>query len=189
MFETFKTLDTMLQGYWILAAVSSLIFIIQAIATFVGLDADTDTDFSGGDADFDTDGFHIISIKTVISFILGFGWTGVLCWNTFESKTLLTLLAFVVGLVFMFAIALLLKWVMKLDKDNTFRTEQVVGMVAEVYLRIPAQRQESGKIIVSLNGSVHELEALTDDSETIPTGGKAEIVSVVKESVVLVKKI
>ena len=89
----------------------------------------------------------------------------------------------------MFTLALLLRWVMKLDKDNTFRTEQTVGLVADVYLRIPASRMSTGKIIVSLNGSIHELEALTDDTETIPTGGKAEIVAVVKGSTVLVKKI
>lgn len=189
MIETFKTLDPMLQGYWILAAISSVIFIIQAIATFVGFDSDVDADFTGGDADFDSDGFHIISVKTIVCFILGFGWTGVLFWNTIESKIFLAILAFIIGLAFMLIIALLLKWVMKLDKDNTFRTENTVGLVAEVYLRIPAERKETGKIIVSLNGSVHELEALTDETETIPTGGKVEIVSVVKNSVVLVKKI
>ena len=187
MIETFKALDPMLQGYWVLAILSSIVFIVQAIATFVGFDADTDV--SGGDADFDADGFHIVSIKPIVCFILGFGWTGVLFWDTIENPVLLTLLALVVGLIFMFTLALLLRWVMKLDKDNTFRTEQIVGLVADVYLRIPASRMSTGKIIVSLNGSIHELEALTDDTETIPTGGKAEIVAVVKGSTVLVKKI
>lgn len=187
MIETFKTLDPMLQGYWVLAIISSVVFIIQAIATFVGFDADTD--INGGDADFDADGFHIVSIKTIVCFILGFGWTGVLFWETIESKMLLSILAFVIGLAFMLIIALLLRWVMKLDKDNTFHTEQTVGLIAEVYLRIPASRKETGKIMVSLNGSVHEIEALTDETETIPTGGKVEILSAVKSSVVLVKKV
>ena len=189
MFETFKTLDPVLQGYWILAATSSIAFIIQAIATFIGFDADVDADFSGGDADFDASGFHIVSIKSVICFILGFGWTGVLFWNSIESRMLLAVLAFVIGLCFMLIIALLLHWVLKLDKDNTFHTENTVGLAAEVYLRIPAERSESGKIMVSLNGSMHELEALTDDAEAIPTGGKVKIVGVVKGSTVLVSKI
>jgi len=188
MIESFKSLEPMLQGYWVLALLSSLVFIIQAIATFVGFGADVDADL-GGDADFDADGFHIISVKTIVCFILGFGWTGVLFWDSIESRVLLAVLAFVIGLGFMLLIALMLHWVLKLDKDNTFHTEKVVGMTADVYLRIPAARQETGKIIVSLDGSVHELEALTDDSETIPTGGKVEILSVVKSSVVLVKKI
>lgn len=189
MLEIFKTLDPVLQGYWILAATSSVAFLIQAIATFVGFDADVDADFSGGDADFDASGFHIISVKTVVCFILGFGWTGVLFWNSIENRMLLAALAFVIGLCFMMLIALLLRWVLKLDKDNTFHTEQTVGLTADVYLRIPAKRKDTGKVTVSLNGSTHELEALTDEEEMIATGDKVEIVSVVKSSVVLVKKL
>lgn len=189
MFESFKTLDPMLQAYWVLALISSVVFIIQAVMVFVGFDADTDADLSGGDSDFDAEGFHIISIKTIVCFILGFGWTGVLFWETIGNRWLLAILAFIVGFCFMMLIALMLRWVLKLDKDNTFHTEQVVGAVAEVYLRIPAARRETGKITVSINGSTHELEALTDDEELIPTGGKVEIISVIKPSVVLVKKI
>ena len=188
MIDSFMELEPMLQGYWVLALLSSLVFIIQAIATFVGFGVDADADL-GGDADFDADGFHIISVKTIVCFILGFGWTGVLFWEYIESKLVLTCVAFVIGLCFMFIIALMLKWVLKLDKDNTFHTSQVVGSVAEVYLRIPAQRHDTGKVTVSHNGSTHELEALTDDSEDIPTGGKVEILKVIKSSVVLVKKI
>lgn len=189
MFETFKSLNPMLQTYWSLAIIASIVFIFQAISIFVGFDADADTDLSGGDSDFDAEGFHIISVKTIVCFILGFGWTGVLFWHSIENHLFLAALSFVVGFCFMMLIALMLKWVLKLNKDNTFHTEQAVGQIAEVYLRIPASRQETGKIIVSLNGSTHELEALTDDAENIQTGGKVEIVSVVKPSVVLVKKI
>lgn len=188
MFESFKSFDVMLQGYWILAAISSLVFVIQAISIVIGLDADTDADAVGGDAEFDADGFHLVSIKTVVCFILGFGWSGVIFWDAIENKLLLATLAFLVGLSFMMIIAVLLRWVMKLDKDNTFRTEKTIGLTAEVYLKIPAERQETGKIMVSLNGSTHEIEALTDDTEEIPTGGKVQILSVVGPGVVLVKK-
>lgn len=189
MLETFKTFDLMLQTYWVLAAVSSLVFIIQAISTFIGLGADTDADFSGGDTDFDVDGFHLISIKTVICFILGFGWTGVLFWDSISNRMLLGLLALIIGLVFMCVIALLLRWVMKLDKDNTFHISQAVGQTAEVYLHIPANRKETGKVIVSLNGSVHELEALNNSAEDIPTGSKVKIIDTVDNSILLVEKI
>ena len=179
MIDSFMSLEPMLQGYWVLAILSSLVFAVQAIATFSGFGIDADTDL-GGDADFDSDGFHIISVKTIVCFILGFGWTGVLFWNSIESKILLTVLAFVVGVCFMLIIALMLRWVLKLDRDNTFHTSQAIGSVAEVYLRIPASRKETGKITVSHNGSTHELEALTDEKEDIPTGGKDEILEVVK---------
>ena len=195
MFETFKSLDGMLQVYWILAAVSSIIFIIQAIMTFIGFDADSDVDMSNapdqipdsGDAAFDTAGFHLVSVKSVICFILGFGWTGVLCWNYIPNHVLLGLLAAVAGLIFMSLIAFLLFQMMKLNRDNTFRIEQVIGLPADVYLRIPADRKQTGKITVSLNGSTHELEALCD--EAVPTGTKVRIKEIVQGETVLVEKI
>lgn len=195
MFETFKSMDGMLQVYWILAAISSIIFIIQAIMTFIGFDADSDVDMStapdqipeSGDAAFDAAGFHLVSVKSVICFILGFGWTGVLCWNYIPNRVLLGLLAVVVGLIFMSLIAFLLFQMMKLNRDNTFRVEQTIGLPADVYLRIPGNRKQTGKITVSLNGSTHELEALSDTD--IPTGAKVRIKEIVQAETVLVERI
>lgn len=196
MIETFQTLETPLQIYWILAGISSVIFIIQAIMTFVGFDSDSDLDLAdapdeipeSGDSDFDTDGFHLISVKTIICFILGFGWTGVLFWDTFDNKIWLGCLAAVVGFIFMSLIAFLLFQVRKLDKDNSFRIEKVIGSNAEVYLRIPSGRKDTGKITVSLNGSMHELEALTEGDE-IPTGAKVRITDKIDAETVIVERI
>ena len=196
MIETFNEMDTALKIYWILAAVSSVVFIIQAIMTFIGFDSDADVDLAdapdaipeSGDADFDADGFHLISVKSVVSFILGFGWTGVLFWDTIENPLWLGLLAFVVGMIFMSLIAFLLFQIKKLDKDNTFRVEKIIGMNAEVYLRIPAERKDTGKINVSLNGSMHELEALTEGDE-LPTGAKVKITAKVDGETVIVEKL
>lgn len=189
MIETFRSLDLMLQIYWGLAVIASVIFAIQAVMTFMGLDADADVDVPDApdaNSDFDVDGFHLVSVKTVISFILGFGWTGVLLWNDIESPLLLGFIATIVGFLFMSLIAWLLYLVLKLDRDNTFHVQKVVGMNAEVYLTIPANKAETGKVMVSLNGSMHELEALTADPEAIPTGGKAKIIGVEAGETVLV---
>lgn len=188
--DTFTHMDTMLQAYWILAILSSVVFGIQAIMTFMGFDADTDADLpdtpEGGDAAFDADGFHLISIKSVICFILGFGWTGVLCWDYIQNPFVLAGVATLVGLVFMCSIAFLIFQVMKLNKDNTFHIEQIIGQTAEVYLRIPAARSESGKVTISVNGSLHELEAYTDGEE-IPTGAKCRITQKIDGGTVLVE--
>lgn len=190
MIETFRSLDLMLQIYWSLAIIASVIFAIQAVMTFIGLDADTDIDTPDApdaNSDFDVDGFHLVSIKTIISFILGFGWTGVLCWNDIESPFLLALLATVVGFIFMAIIAYLLYLVLKLDRDNTFRVKNVIGFNAEVYLRIPSGGTDTGKIIVALNGSTHELEAVTTDTTDIPTGAQVKITGIKAGEVVVVE--
>ncbi len=194
MIETFYAMETALQVYWILAGVSSVIFIIQAIMTFVGFDSDADLDLAdapdeipmSGDSDFDADGFHLISVKTIICFMLGFGWTGVLFWDSISSPLLLGGLAAIVGLLFMSIIAFLLFQMRKLDKENTFRVENVIGMNAEVYLRIPGGRKDTGKVNVSLHGSMHELEAMTEGGD-LPTGAKVRITGKVDAETVMVE--
>ncbi len=192
MMETFRSLDLMLQTYWILALCASVVFAIQAVMTFMGLDADYDADVPDApdaNSDFDADGFHLVSVKTIVSFVLGFGWTGVLLWNDISSPLLLGFVALLVGFLFMFLIAWLLYLVLKLDRDNTFSVKKVVGMNADVYLTIPANKAETGKVTVSLNGSMHELEALTTEPNPIPTGGKVKIVGIEAGETVLVEVI
>ena len=179
-----QTMDTIELVYWAVAVVATIAFCIQTAMLFIGFD--TDTDFSGGDADFDADGLHLISVKTIACFLLGFGWTGALLYPNLESKSVVALIALAVGVCFMMLIAFLLKQVLKLSKDNTFSTQQIVGVTAEVYLRIPGGK-ECGKITVSHEGSTHELLALAD--APIATGEKVRVERAIDESTVFVAPI
>ncbi len=187
MIETFRTFDPMLQVYWVAALVATFVFLIQAVITFVGFDSDSD--FSGGDTSFDADGFNFISVKTIVCFVLGFGWTGVLFFGSIASPLTLGLMATGVGLLFMVLIALLLRQMMKLTRNNTFQPQQAVGLVGEVYLRVPAAQSDTGKVVVSVEGSLHELLALTSEPEAIPTGTQVRVVGTVSSDTVLVQSL
>lgn len=176
-----QTKDIMELIYWAIALVASVVFLIQTIMLFVGFD--TDADFSGGDVDFDADGLHLVSVKTITCFLLGCGWTGALAYPLLESKVVVALLAVAMGVVFMLLIAFLLKQVLKLSQDNSFSTARVVGETAEVYLRIPGGK-EPGKIMVSYEGSMHELLALAD--EEIATQKRVTVERAIDQSTVFV---
>lgn len=175
-------MDVMEMIYWGTAAVASVVFCIQSVMLFAGFD--TDTDFSGGDAAFDADGLSLISVKTIVCFLLGFGWTGAFLYPMLDDKTVVGVVAVGVGVAFMLLIAFLLKQVLKLSKDNSFTTKMVVGYTADVYLRIPGGK-EPGKIMVSYEGSLHELVAYADDE--CATGEKVTIVEALDESSVHVE--
>ena len=65
--------------------------------------------------------------------------------------------------------------------------KEAVGLRADVYLRIPAARSGRGKVQVSVKGSVHEIDAVTDSDTEIATGGQVEIVEVLGDDLLLVK--
>ena len=178
-------LSPMYYIYWGIALISSLVFTIQTIMLFVGFD--TDADFSGGDVGFDVDGLALVSVKTVACFLLGFGWSGVILAPLFENAWVVALISLGIGALFMFGAWILLKQVLTLSQDNTFHADKIVGYTADVYLRIPADADKSGKIMVSYEGSLHELQAFNAGAEEIPTGAKVHIVEAIDDATVRVE--
>ena len=178
-------LSPMYYVYWGIALISSLVFTIQTIMLFVGFD--TDADFSGGDVAFDVDGLALVSVKTVACFLLGFGWSGVILAPLFENAWVVALISLGIGALFMFGAWILLKQVLTLSQDNTFHADKIVGYTADVYLRIPADADKSGKIMVSYEGSLHELQAFNAGAVEIPTGAKVHIVEAIDDATVRVE--
>lgn len=188
MMDAFNALDITQKVFWCVAIAASIVFAIQTIMTFVGLDSDTDVDAGGFDG-VDADGVSgFFSLKNLVNFLLGYGWGGIAFRELIGSTIGLQLAAVGTGLVFVLVWVVIIRQVMKLGVDKTFRINETVGKVADVYLRIPADRKAAGKVLVSVNGSVHELEAFTTGEE-IPTGAKAKVVETISSDSVLVERV
>lgn len=173
MFDFLQDADVYLTTFWYIAIPVSLLFVIQLIMTFVGIDADTEIDSEVNIGD--TDGFmEYFTIRNAINFLLGFSWTGVLMHGTISSKFLLILASVAVGIIFVTLYFYLALQIKKIEEDNTFNPVELIGFQADVYLRIPGKQEGSGKIIVSHKGTMHELEAVTY-ADAIPTGSKVII--------------
>ena len=189
MFEIYNQLDPFLKVYWVIAIFSSLVFIIQAIMTFVGAgsddlpDADFNADADGGDMPF-----QLFSFRNLTHFMLGFGWTGISFYNVISSKIVLGLISFLVGLFFIFLFFVIIKQLMKLSENNSFQIEETIGKTGEVYLTIPAAAQGKGKVMVSVRNVVHELSAMTRTDEKIETGAIIKI-DEVSDNILVVSKI
>lgn len=179
MKEFFANMETIQQMYWYIAIGVSVIFIIQTIMTFAGADSDT-----GGDADFDgnLDGgdapFQLFSLRNLINFLLGFGWTGASLYNAFDSKVVVGILATIVGLVFVGIFFLVFRALMRLAEDNSFKIEETIGKTGDVYTRILGEGKGKGKIFISVRGTTHELNAMTHGKENIEVGTIVKVTAV-----------
>lgn len=212
----FNSQDATMQVFWICAIAASIVFIIQNALMLLGIgdmdsdvDADVSTDFdvhtdfdgdAAGDADISTghtghEGtlgsagiFSLFSLRNFINFFLGFGWGGISLAPVVKSQTLLILLSFLIGLAFVAIFVVLMRAILKLERNGSFKIQDCVGQTASVYLRIPANHSASGKIQISVNGSVHELTAFTD-GDALPTGARVKIIKVIDSGSLLVEKI
>lgn len=213
----FAGLDTTMQILWACAIAASVVFIIQNALMLIGLggmdadvDADVSTDFdvhtdfdgdAGGDADISTghtghEGtlgsagiFSLFTLRNFINFFLGFGWGGISLAGAVPNKALLVFLSFLIGVLFVAVFAVLMRMMLKLEKSGNFKIQDCVGQTASVYLRIPANHAAAGKIQISINGSVHELNAFTDEAETLATGSRVKVIKVIDGGSLLVERI
>lgn len=188
MMNFFEQFDPMLRMYWYIALPVSLVFIIQSILTFLGTDASDglEADFEG---DMAADGpFQLFSLRNLINFLLGFGWSGISLWNSFENKTLLIIVSVLVGLVFLFAFFFIIKQLMKLQEDNSFKIKSTLNKTGTVYITIPTNKTGSGKIQISIKGSVQELHAATNGEE-IPSGTLVKVIDIIDDNLLIVEKI
>ena len=184
--DLFQGLDTWMQVFWVCAVAGTVIFVIQMVLTLIGMDSsDMDVDFDGADTMDLGGGISLFSIKNFVNFLVGFGWAGVCLGGVIENKWLLCFVAVLVGVAFVLMFFFIKKQTKKLEHNGAFRIEDSLGKSVDVYLRIPAGKSGKGKVQVSLNGSVQEISAMTE-GESIASGQKVKVVSVVDRSTVLV---
>ncbi|HEV7782995.1 MAG TPA: hypothetical protein VGO58_17085 [Chitinophagaceae bacterium] len=182
-----QALPSFEKTFWVIALLFSLLFLIQVVLSFTGGDHGD----AGGDADAtvgsdDGTGHQFFTIKNMIAFFTIFGWTGIACIKGGMGAAASIGIAVGAGSVVVVIMALLFRGMNKLKQSGTLQTKNAVGVVAETYLFIPAKRGGFGKIHIRVQGSLHELQAITDDEEQIPTGKLVKVTGTVNDSVLLV---
>ena len=190
--DWFNQLDPTLRIFWGIAIFASIVVIIQMTMSFAGMgdidSGDADVDFST-DADSldDAGSMHLLSIRNIFYFLLGFGWAGISLWNTIPDTIVLTAAAVLVGCLFVAVFIFLFRQMMKLQSNGAFNVNDAVGKLCDVYLRIPGQNQGQGKVQISFNGSVQELDARTQ-GQPLPSGTKVRVLRVIDKKVLEVEK-
>jgi len=188
------TLSTLQKIHWWIAIPSTIVFIIQLIILLAGggaddVDIDADVDV---DHDFDSDvgdGMHLFSVKSIIAFLMFYGWSGlaaiqygVVAWWG------ITLISLGIGFLMMLFTAWLFFMLLKLQQSGTMDIENAIGQQGEVYLTIPAKKGGTGKIQIIVQGALRTLDAVTEDTEDIKTGMFVEVVQVTNDILIVKRK-
>ena len=173
--------EPLLQTFWVVALVATLVFVIQTLLTFF---ADTDSFDSIPDSPLE-----MFSLRNLINFFLGFGWSGILFYAKIDSEILLVLLSCAIGLIFVAIYFWIIFQIQKLAQDNSTKLEDAINKTAEVYLKIPERKTGKGKILLSIKGSLKELDAITADKYPLHTGSLVKVISVENDDTLVVEKL
>lgn len=146
-----------------------------------GVEADFDSDLDGAEAPF-----QLYSLRNLINFLLGFSWSGISFYDQIASSALLIAISAAVGVLFVVLFFLIIRQMLKLSEDNSFRMEECIGKTAEVYSRIPGTKSGKGKVTLSVRGSTRELDAVTLGEE-ISSGTMVKVVEVLSDNILRVE--
>jgi len=185
-----------LQHMFLYAAIPfTLILVIQAILTIVGIggngaDMDTDADVDADvdpnmDTDMDADaqevsatvaGFRFFTIRGLVAFFCIFGWTGYALSQTTLGTALVIVISLAAGLLAMLLIGLMFYAMKHMQESGNLKYSYAIGKDAEVYIPIPPGRTGKGKVMVAFQEQLVEADAVTDHEEKIPTGTTVRVV-------------
>lgn len=190
MKDFFYQMTTFEQTYWGIALIGSVIFLIVFLLTFIGGgDADMEADASEFEADDGGVGFQFFTFKGIISFFTIFGWTGIACFNAGLSKTTTLIASTTAGVIMMLVTSLLFYLMYKLAASGTLKINNAIGVIGEVYLPVGAERTTIGKVQINVQGSLRELDAVTDELEDLKTGTIVKVSEIISAEILLIEKI
>lgn len=188
MMEWYAGLELFPKIYWSIAIIGSIVLFIFLVLTLIGGDADD----MGGDVDAEIDGdsgvgFQFLSIKNLSGFFAIFGWTGVACIEAGLSNAVTIIISIICGLLMMVAMAALFYYLSKLQSSGTLKLKNAVNQVGEVYLTIGANRSTIGKVSVNVQGSLRELDALTDENNDLKQGNVVKVNNITDNGILIVE--
>ncbi|MFT3981248.1 MAG: serine protease [Ferruginibacter sp.] len=187
--EFFANMEPLLRAFWFIALPASLIFLVQTIMTFSGTDAHDgiDADFSGDLAHGDAP-FQLFSLRNLINFLLGFGWAGISFYQSIDNKALLVAVSALTGVAFVAVFFFIIRQIQRFGEDNSFNINHTLHQTGSVYIPVPENKTGVGKIQVSVRGSVHEINAVTNQ-ERLGTGTLVKVINIESNNLVLVEKL
>lgn len=190
----FESLTTFTQVLWIIAAPASAVYIVMAIATFMGMDgsdgleADFDGDLEIDDTASEGSGFQVFTFRNVLAFLIGIGWGGLAFYDNGYSQTYSIVGGVIVGAGFTVLQSSLFYFMYKFNSPNEPEIKSAVGLNGKVYLKVPKNAEGFGKIQLTHNDTMKTVNALTYHGTTIAKGRLVEVIDVEGDNLVVIPK-
>ncbi len=168
--------ESLLKGYYYLAWFATIIFVIKlAIYAVAGGGSEVFGDFN---TETDTDcSFNFLSIQSILSFMMGFGWMGFAGIRQFGFSQLMNFgVAFAVGLIFMIVNASLMFAVKKLEKNVKKDKATALNQIGKAYTNF--EPHGLGQIEVVINGQLSVVNATNKSDERINSFDSVKVTEV-----------
>ena len=201
--------------YWVLAIFGGAILVIRFILFMIGIgDADTDADFdmdvnvdvdidhdfgdlaNGADTGLDSDHsaagsdagiMSYLSLQSISGFFLIFGLVGLGILQIGSSALVSLICAFGAGVFTAWTVTKIYSSMKKLQSSGNQNIRNAIGVQGKVYLTIP--EEGTGVISLNLQGSLRNLNAISEDGTRLPTDTLVVVSSISADNLLVVRKL
>lgn len=113
---------------------------------------------------------------------------GVLALSKGYGSSMVILIAAGSGLAAMVTVAYLMYFFSRLAEEGNADLTELIFKNATVYLTIPERRKGKGKVHVTLNNSLREMEAVTE-GERLDNGKSVKIIEIIEDNILVVEPV
>lgn len=178
--------------FWVLAIPFSALFIIQMFLLIIGIEgssddfeiqSDIDLDTSTDIDDYDNSNLEpnaplkLVTLRNIIISFTIFSWTGIMGSRNDYSKIFTVLLGVILGSLVILILSIVYKFIIRLTESGNMNLKYSIGATGQVYLTILENGKRGGKVQVTFQSSLRELDAITY-GDRIPTGVKIIVIGV-----------
>lgn len=152
----------------------------------VDLDGSMDMDHGGFDDAGHEGGsiFTFLSIQSIAGFFTMFGLVGLGLLQINASDVLSLLGALAAGVFTAWCTGMIFLAMRRLQSEGTLVISNAIGQTGTVYLTIP--ETGTGSVSVAVQGSLRNLDAVSENGHRIPTGSIIKVVGVTAGNILVV---
>ncbi|MBQ7647234.1 MAG: hypothetical protein IJS94_08200 [Clostridia bacterium] len=133
-------------------------------------------------------GLRLFTVRGLVAFFSIMGWTGIVLSKNELPNVWAIIIAIIAGAAAMLITALVLKFALKLQSDGTMDIKNALGVSGTVYITVPAERKDKGKVNLVLQGQYGEFDAVTDEKDALTYGTEVTVIGVSGANTLVVKK-
>jgi hypothetical protein len=177
-----------MQAFYLVCAVAgAAVLILQLVgAGLHGVDGDGHDLAAHDGHEALAHGLHLFSVRAIAAGLALFGTTGWFAARRGWSALLAFPAALAVGAIGMIAVAATLRAMGRLESDGTLQLSNAIGLDGTVHLAIPGSGSGAGKVMLTVQGRLVELPAVTT-GPALPTGASVTVVDVRGDDVLEVR--